>query len=432
MTKNINQIVILFFLCSLCSQFAIAASDNFTPEFFGAKGDGVNDDSYAFSECLKTGKTIWLNRGKTYRLESRIVTKVLSHLVIKGNDAKIVISAKYPLTKSDRIFSVEGNDNAKVKLDVSNIEIICELGQKFEDRNELGDTYMFSVSNGGQIKMRNVKFETSGYYNNVSFLVSTGNNILIENCDIKLNTLSRQGGILWLMNKTEYECDVKLKNCRFEYESQDECMCFATARRNNLERCFFNVAVNDCVFYSKGKCNSSGFIIVYNHSNGVVADFDVKYNNTKFYSSGNYLRHIQTYQCGTDSTKNYGRFLTSYKKCLFDFSTNEITEGGIIGLLPNKSNGVSFSDVGYSFSSCTFNVKNIDLLIGDKDGNRKGFYEFKKCDIHSNRGLFLKKYNSGMGNIEIVLNNTKCQSMDEMVTKEKLTNRRSFYNGKKL
>lgn len=421
------------FLCGFFLEIA-AESKIVLPEMFGAVGDGINDDSKALEECLKSGQTIWLGKGKTYRLCSRIATRGLSRLVIKGNGAKIVVSEQYPVTQYDIIFCINGNEQEEIRVNVSDLEIVCELGQKFEDREEKGDTDIFYVTNGGWVQMSNVRFATTGQYNNVSFLVSTGNNILFQDCDIRLNTLSKQGGVLWLMNKTEPECDIKLENCRFEYESQDECMCFSGsfAGRSEVASCSINASIENCDFVSSGLCRSSGFIIAYNHSGTTTADIHIQYEKTRFHSSGSFLRRIQTYQCGNDSIHNYGRFLTSYKNCLFEFSTTEIMEGGILGLLPLIGNSVNASDIGYEFRKCTFDIANINMLIGDKDGNKKGFYHFNNCDISSNRSLFLKKYNSGTGDIEILLKNTRCQSIDEFVTKERLVTHRSFFNGKKL
>ena len=58
--------------------------DYATPEMFGAKGDGVNDDTTAVQSAINSGKPVWLNEGKTYLVGP---IDIDSAVVIYGNRA---------------------------------------------------------------------------------------------------------------------------------------------------------------------------------------------------------------------------------------------------------------------------------------------------------------------------------------------------------
>ena len=66
-----SKILVVFLLCLLVVSGFVACGatirkDYVTPESFGAKGDGKNDDSYAISKCLSTGKKIRFSSGNNY------------------------------------------------------------------------------------------------------------------------------------------------------------------------------------------------------------------------------------------------------------------------------------------------------------------------------------------------------------------------------
>lgn len=145
--------------------------------FPGSLASQTIDSSPLFNKCIKERKTIYLQKGNTYYLKSKI--EAGEYINIVGNGATIVIPATYPLRRYDNIFSLK--DSGKIV--VENVNIDCYLGQKFAKRDSLGDTYIFYASRG-DIKMKDVKFNSSEHYNNVTFITSNGANVSMEKCKI--------------------------------------------------------------------------------------------------------------------------------------------------------------------------------------------------------------------------------------------------------
>ncbi|MEQ1821280.1 MAG: right-handed parallel beta-helix repeat-containing protein [Fimbriimonadaceae bacterium] len=80
------------FLVSLCLLGGLQSE--ITPESFGAKADGVTDDTIAFSQALAKGGTVVLAAGKTYRVKAPLTLR--SNLTLKSSD-----QAKSAIVKLD-------------------------------------------------------------------------------------------------------------------------------------------------------------------------------------------------------------------------------------------------------------------------------------------------------------------------------------------
>lgn len=409
---------LLIVICGFQASVQARIKDYITPEQCGAKGDGVSDDSPAFSQCLKSGKVIKLSKGKTYVLHSRIAEISNDSLILDGNDARLLVASNYPTNLYERIFRFGVGVRKPKLLRVSHLSISCLLGQKFGDKQKRGDTFIFATSKCDEVQMNKVKFICSTEYNNVTFLTSDGGNVALENCHIVLNTRSVQGGIFWMMNKYKEKVNIKLHNCYFEHDSQDETMCFSAHSTVAYPRFAMNVKVANCKFYSNGRTNSSGFIISYNHAEGVLMDANIQYADCVFSTDGLHKRCIQSYQCG-EKGGDYGTFKTKFKKCHFDFNLKRRDETGILSLLP-VSNTIPKDSIYYDFDNCKFNISNTSTLIGDMDGDKKGAYKFMKCAFVSDASLFNKRYNKGNGQIDVVLKDCEGRLNDETLSSENL------------
>lgn len=101
---------------------------------FGAKGDGIHDDSSAFREYLSHHNSLTLTEGKTFRIGSII----LNGKTIRG-PGKIKIK-----TGENSAFILEGNNNR-----IENVEFISEgRGQRPESEILLGEKLDFAVITG--------------------------------------------------------------------------------------------------------------------------------------------------------------------------------------------------------------------------------------------------------------------------------------------
>lgn len=431
-TLNIKFFLIaaFFFCCvSIVSGKVDSSVGYVSPETFGAKGDGVSDDSPAFNKCLESGKVIRLQKGKIYTFHTRISEISKETMTLEGNNASLVIAADYPLNQYESVFRFAGSVVKRNLLRVEDLSIRCLLGQKFSDSQKVGDTFIFATSKCNVVQMKNVTFRCTTEYNNVTFLVSEGGDVSMDKCDVVLNTRSKQGGIFWMMNRYKDNVNIALSNCRFEYDTQDEVMCFSAYGKVDYPRFAMNVNVSNCSFYSNGNTPSSGFIISYNHAEGVFMDAKIQYTGCTFKTDGLYKRKIQSYQCGNKGG-DYGSFKTKFTKCNFIFNLKRKDETGILGLLP-AGNSIPGNRISYDFENCCFDIQNTSTLIGDKDGDNKGVYRFTKCSFNSNGSLFNKHYNQGSGLIDVVLKDCKGKMNDETLSTEnlQLTNS-SFLNTK--
>lgn len=379
------------------------------------------DSSPFFNQCIKENKAIYLRKGKTYYLKSKLIAG--NHIVIRGHGAKIVIPNTYPVNRYDNIFALKDSG----EIDLKDIDINCLLGQKFSKRDSIGDTFILSGAKG-LIRLQNVNFECRTHYNNVTFVFSTGANVYMDHCNVVNDTWSKQGGILWYMSRTNPLGSIILKNSYFEHDAMDECMCFSVSGIATVKKCMINVDVDNCTYYSLCQSPSSGVIILYNHNNHTFADVHVNYRKCKFICEGANRRSIQTLQCGKETSWHYGVFKTKFDHCEFSYSINQKVDNGLIGLLPSKRQG-KIDDTSYSFQDCEFKIHNYGCLIGDKDGNCKGKYVFTGCKIDSNGHLFQKKFNYGSDNIVVNIDNTSCVSTDEVISTERLyANKSKFTN----
>lgn len=410
----------LFVLSGFVAYGAILGKSYVTPESFGAKGDGVTDDSPAISKCLQSGKTIRFTSGKNYLLKSALRHSNSDELRIDGNGAKLTISRDFAVKDNCAIFYF--SNPRKKLLEVKNLDILCLLDQKFPDKEKRGDTYIFLVESCENVRFDNVNFKSEKLYNNVSFLRDNGSQSLrINRCKIVINTLSVQGGILWMMNKRDSQCTVTLNDSYFEHDAKDECMCFAVDRNYNNENCKMDIKVKNCEFYSKGEGSSSGFILVYSNSKNAYSNIDVKYEKCSFKTDGEYTRRIQGYQiCNGDSDYNYGVFHTTYDQCKFDFKFKSLKEIGLAGLLYTKGTSMDPEAISYTFNDCEFDLKNVSPLIDNKNV-RKGCYEFNDCKVISDGTLFTRKKEYKNSDVRLKLNNCDLKSNDEVLSTEKMS-----------
>lgn len=421
--------IILFLLFVMCTN----GTEYVSPEMFGALGDGINNDAIAFNKCIKSGKTIKLQAGKTYKFDTPLNAINHESFRIEGNGAKIVISKDYPVTSAMAIFVFSMDVNPKL-MEIKQVDFICLLEEKKVEN--AGDTYFFLSKKCDKVIFENLKFKAEKKFSNLTFFRSEGGDLFMDNCDIILNTHSRVGGIFWLMNKSHEKSKIEIQNSSFEYETKDECMCFATDKHCTFSHSDIDVTIKKCNFKTLASMNSSGFIIVYSRCVNTVSNINVKYEKCLFESSGGSPRYIQTYQCGGEEY-DFGSFNTTFYDCVFNFSKNTVddfSEGGLVGLVYDNFNKMEKNKVGYVFNNCTFKLNNIFPIVGDKDACRKGYFRFSNCTITSNCRAFQKKYNVKNSNISLEMNRCKIMSKDDELTyKHLVVNSCIFYdiNGRK-
>ena len=327
-----------------------AGASGVRPEDFGARGDGVWDDAPAFNKCISSGRPVDLQTGKTYLLKSRLEGITADRFNLRGNGAVIVVDADYPLRQYDNIFCFCDGSYTRKFFKISDVYVLFMPGQKFRDRNAIGDSFFLYVENCGEVAINNVHFDSPSAYNNLTFFSSFGvRKLTMTSCSVRLNTLSKQGGIVWLMNKYMPRTTVKLKNCRFEHDAWDETVCFAIADTPEVQTSRIKAVVNNCTFESACNSPSSGFVIIYNHS-PAYADISTTFSNCIFRAPGTNIRKIVSYQTGSGNESSYGRLHTLFSNSSFDFSPS----AGRDGLVSPADESVLNADTATEFRNCTF------------------------------------------------------------------------------
>ena len=95
-----------------------------------------------------------------------------------------------------------------------------------------------------------------------------------------------------------------------------------------------------------------------------------------------------------------------------------------------EDTGLSPENVYTSFQNCTFEVKNVCSIIGDKDGETAGLCTFRNCSVNTDGELFVRAYNPGAGNVRIRTRGGTMHFRGNHVTTESLDARRTvFANG---
>ena len=218
------------------------AGNGIMPEDYGAKGDGVNDDSAALltamSAAAEAGKPLTLRRGKVYRTAKGL--SLVSNLVIEGNGA-VILTDIPNLTGSNRTaISCWGASDTDRKKNI----IIRDLTIRAAD--SCTTNYMMAFGRSENVTLSHVTFDCDKNTQSRCCLDLYGGyeNILVENCEFRQLSAALEGGIWvreWRGGKVSK--NVKFLNCHFLKAGGDEV--FAVWGWNGIVK---DVLVSGCVF----------------------------------------------------------------------------------------------------------------------------------------------------------------------------------------
>lgn len=367
------------------------------------------DDSALFNAFIDAGMPVVLEQGRVYHLSSDIHSISSDDFAIRGNGAKVVIDKDFPLDRYERVFEFS-SQSARKSFVVTDIDIVSELGQKFDNPLDAGDTFIFDIDSVRYARFENVRITDAGRYNNLTYIVAGGvRELTIRDCEFHSASLSSQGGAVWIMNENADKVSAEFSNVVFDFDDRDECMCFGVSDRCNIDKCQMTLNVNDCVFTTNGDCPSSGFVMSYNQSPETVADIRLNYNSCKFVSRGRYSRRIQSYQASEYNHSQLNSFISSYEGCYFIFHSPDDDSACLTGLLPDDS-AVHAGNIRYSFKRCNFDIDR--CILADRMGWQKGTYTFEKCSIVSSGNALVKNFNYGHGTIIVEMYDTSVLSDD--------------------
>ena len=393
------------------------ASDIVRPEMFGAKGDGLFDDAPAFNKCLSAGCTIELSKGKTYLLKTAVQPIPFDTFRLDGRGSRIIVDSSYPLGKYDHIFRFADGSKRRRSFVITDIEALYLPGQKFPDKDDIGDSYFIFVDNCESVHIDRVNLESESLYNNLTFFASFGlGRLTMRNCHVKINTLSKQGGCFWLINQYFESSSIEISHCVFEQDTQDETACFSAMELHGVQSSSITGTIKDCVFRSPCKSPSSGFLMAYNHY-PAKANIHLEFRRCCFLATGENSRKIMSYQIGDDPAYPYATMSTLFINCDMQFVFAKEYETGLL-CLPFLSQAPSENYL-FSFKRCRFTMKNIHPLIGDKDGDKEGCYAFRNCSYVADKEPFVKRFNIHTSELYLIVNGKKTKygiTQDKMIS----------------
>lgn len=398
----LKRLIILFTVLTLSGFSACACQVR--PEHFGAVGDGVTDDAPAFNKCLSLGLPVVLTKGRTYLLDSWVGPITSDRFEIRGNGAKLVVGESYPLYGLDRILRFDNGVYHRDLFAISDLDV--EYRQGCESAEQKQDAYFICIDNCNDVELKKVNFDSPGQKNKLAFLVSFGSgNLLMSDCNISVVSPGCEGGVLWFMNRFFSSSTVKLNRCRFVQDTIDETACFSALELVGIDSCEIDVHVSECEFVSDCENYSSGFLMAYNHFPS-FADINCTFEKCSFVAKGKYPRRIMSFQLGNDPDFRYAHIESIFRDCDFDIESAIHSDEGLLSLpfLANRP----WEDCQFSFNSCRFKIKGTHPVIGDRDGNKAGGYEFNDCTIDCDGyEPFRKQYNVPTSEIYISVNKRK-------------------------
>lgn len=256
----------------------------FTPEQFGAIGDGVTDDYEAFISLANAVNTqgygvVELTAGKNYKLDryvgdgfsstvTRIEFKRLSYLRIKGNGAKITTKGDFLMHKSDNSF-----------------------GGYYRS---LEQTISLSILRSNHVSITNLEIDGQGelmtFENGINGEQNANSGLCINGCsDVFMYNVychsyscdafmlgeseSNETGV-WLKYSGK---NISINNCRFEYGSRNS-MSLGVIQNAEFNDCVFGYAGNN----GNGLGYSPGLSIDIEPDFGAESGYDFDTNNIRF------------------------------------------------------------------------------------------------------------------------------------------------------
>ena len=158
---------------------------NITPEMFGAKGDGITDDSAAIQNALNVGGKIIFNKNKEYVVSTTLKPKNNSFIA----DANIIFKSKKTKTNC---FEIKNKSNIyfnNITIVSENIEDCVVIGEDFPNWNKCKSSNLvaFFISESNKIVMDGI------YIENVSNILLMNNNSTGYSDDIIFKNVNAKG-----------------------------------------------------------------------------------------------------------------------------------------------------------------------------------------------------------------------------------------------
>ena len=192
-----------------------------TPEMFGAKGDGITDDTDAIKKCFDNGLNILFELNKTYLVHNKFETKAQkiegnnSILKYRDKDTNAIETLGFLIVKSTSIY-------------ISNLTIDFESQYMYRPNTHFYLIYSLTAIDDVCFENSNFIITEDKYHNPYHIFTTVANNNIFKNCTFKNMTTGNMGGCLWV-DLAKNECNqwkTIIENCVFESTSNDELLAF--------------------------------------------------------------------------------------------------------------------------------------------------------------------------------------------------------------
>lgn len=287
-----------------------------TPEMYGAKGDGITDDTKAIEDWLNSDLRYLIMLGNTYKI-TRELSISKSHVII-GNGGTIVVSDS--VTPSDN-FLIKFHDLNSLIIDNVNFSITAVNRTPFvDDRQPNHDGILLKLTNVNNAIIKKCNFyvlRQNSITNPCTPIWFTGtcDDISVENCVIKNLGYAQSSGCVWfygtITNAKIDNCliigstideliitwggtnDLLVTNCTINsLAKNDQMVSFAANTKTIIDNCVMSFASN-VVNYRGIKCIGGEGIIknstIYYHTTAESFLLSTESGNLKIFNCDIYL-----------------------------------------------------------------------------------------------------------------------------------------------
>lgn len=276
-----------------------------TPQTFGAKGDGVTDDTEAFKKVFAYEGVVRIPKG-TYLVTAGAIARNVTmssqlHIVGEGMEDSI-IKLVYPDATKRHGFVLYGNNT---NLTLENFAIVDE---------KHGDDPVFIDSENGQngsvllmpkgvfteLTFDGLKLHTGGdsnllgqYTVMASYLKCSADTLIIKNCVFENFTNRQWGGCVWYEAYDDVDKlpkhieDIIIYDNIFRHTCSDEALAIYSSTNNpdNTDAGYTNVTIQNNQMLHRnfnGECHTTSYTISINNTKVATAKTNVLVQGNKF------------------------------------------------------------------------------------------------------------------------------------------------------
>ena len=304
---------------------------------FGAKGDGVHDDTQAIQNALFTQAKVIFPQNRTFVLTSGLI--IPSYCRIDGNGSTLKINSFDSFFYDDscvwengykgifyyQFFMPADYYGTSELLEWNNIKVEWNVTKKL---SHVKTYYLFRTRKTKQIRFTNVKVDIKGLESNCVqpfAFVEESDNILFEKCMVNNFTKGYYGSCLWICSsKFEAPSVVHINDCDFYSSARDEVISIWTSYASDVTLSNCNINKDNYLCYDKQgekRINKPQVILVSKAAKRTDNDFYINLeHNVKYKNCNIIVNDIETTSDYFFSSNTYYSepMVTEFENCKID------------------------------------------------------------------------------------------------------------------